>query len=172
VLRHPKATEEERHAFQQKLAQQVNKAVVYIDESGFQEDMPRLYGYALRGQRCFSKGPITYQRRTNVIGALLGKQLLTISLFENNVDTEVFSSWLKHDLLPKLPASSVLIMDNAAFHKNFAIQEAVRLAGHSFLYLPPYSPDLNPIERKWAHAKSIRRKYQCNIDELFAKYVT
>jgi len=172
VLFHPKAQEEERHAFQQQLAQQTNKPVVYIDESGFQEEMPRLYGYALRGQRCFGRHTSTYQRRTNVIGALLGKHLLTVSLFENNIDAEVFSIWVKQDLLPKLPSSSILIMDNAAFHKSVEMQAMIRIAGHTLLYLPPYSPDLNPIERKWAQAKSMQRKYECNINELFANYIT
>ena len=61
-------------------------------------------------------------------------------------------------------------MDNAAFHKGKAMQQQIKTAGHILEYLPPYSPDLNPIEHKWAQAKSKRRKYRCGIDELFKEY--
>ena len=135
--------------------------------------MPRLYGYAPRGQRCFGKCTLTYQGRTNVIGALLDKQLLTVltvSLFKTTINTEVFNLWVTRDLLPKLASPSILIMDNAAFHKSKSMQRAVEEAGHTLLYLPPYSPDLNPIECKWAQAKHTKRKYNCNLDQLFSKY--
>jgi transposase len=60
-------------------------------------------------------------------------------------------------------------MDNASFHKGTNMQQAVEAAGHVLLYLPPYSPDLNPIEKKWAQVKSIRRKVGGDIDQLFLK---
>lgn len=71
------------------------------------------------------------------------------------------------DLLPQLTPNSVVVMDNAAFHKNKIIQENLQQTEHILEYLPPCSPDLNPIEHKWAQAKAIRRKYQCSINELF-----
>ncbi len=58
-------------------------------------------------------------------------------------------------------------MDNASFHKRLDTQAAIRQAGHQLEYLPPYSPDLNPIEHKWAQAKAIRRKQRCSIEEIF-----
>ena len=61
-------------------------------------------------------------------------------------------------------------MDNASFHKRLDIQEALRQAGHLLLFLPPYSPQLKPIEHKWAQAKAIRKQKQCSISELFALY--
>ena len=95
------------------------------------------------------------------------KTLLTITLFDCNIDTEVVSIWIEKDLLPKLPNESILVMDNASFHKSKAMQEKIKARGHTLEYLPPYSPDLNPIEHKWAQAKSKRRNYQCEVDELF-----
>ena len=129
--------------------------------------MPRNYGYAIKGERCYGSHDCGSKGRTNAIGALIGNRLLTISLFDCNVDTAVFSIWLKQDLLPKLPQGSVLVMDNASFHKNKLIEEEVKKAGHFLEYLPSYSPDLNPIEHKWAQAKSRRRKLKCDIDTLF-----
>lgn len=75
-------------------------------------------------------------------------------------------------MLPKLPKDSVIVLDNATFHKNKDMQDYIRDAGFTLEYLPTYSPDLNPIEHKWAQAKSIRRKYQCDIDLLFRDFCT
>jgi hypothetical protein len=144
--------------------------LIYIDESGFAHDMPRTHGYAPKGQRCFGKHDWGAKGRTNAIGALIGKVLLTVSLFESNINTDLFTGWIEQDLLPKLPANSVLVMDNATFHKSQTMQETIKKAGHTLEYLPPYSPDLNHIEKKWAQAKALRKKYHCSIDHLFQSY--
>ncbi len=132
--------------------------------------MPRTHGYSKIGQRCFGTHDWGAKGRTNAIGALLGTSLLTLALFDCNIDTDAFSIWAEQDLLPKLPSESILVMDNASFHKSKSMQEKIQAAGHTLEYLPPYSPDLNPIEHKWAQAKSKRRKHQCGIDELFKEH--
>ena len=129
--------------------------------------MPRLYGYAPKGQRCFGKHDWNAKKRTNVIGALLGKILLTVCLFQTYIDSDIFHAWVVQDLLPKLPLGAVIIMDNASFHKRQDTQNAIRSAGFILEYLPTYSPDLKPIEKKWAQVKAYRRKIQCSIDQLF-----
>lgn len=129
--------------------------------------MPRTHGYAPQGERCMGKHEWGARGRTNVIGALLKTGILTVSLFQGNIDTDTFTGWLEQDLLPKLPLNSVIVMDNAAFHKSIDMQKMIKQAGHTLEYLPVYSPDLNPIEKKWAQAKAIRRKLQCSIEELF-----
>ena len=144
-----------------------NRPVIYIDESGFAHDMPRTHGYAPAGKRCFGTRDWHAKGRTNAIGALLGKTLLTIGLFCSNVNADIFTAWVEQDLIPKLPPNAVLVMDNATFHKTSDTLKAIENAGHSALFLPPYSPDLNPIEQKWAQAKAIRRQKMCSIDELF-----
>ena len=133
--------------------------------------MPRLHGYAVKGNRCFGTHNWGAKGRTNVIGALLFGAVLTVSLFQTNVNTGIFSSWVIEDLIPKLPANSVVIMDNASFHKGMLMKKAIEDAGHTLLYLPPYSPDLNPIEKKWAQAKAIRRRVGGSIDNLFKNHV-
>jgi len=99
----------------------------------------------------------------------VGGCLLTVCLFTANVDADVFTGWVEQDLLPKLPAKCVVVMDNATFHKRQDTQQAIALAGHTLECLPAHSPDLNPIEHKWAQAKAIRRKMNCPLDGLFAK---
>ena len=141
--------------------------MVYIDESGFAHDMPRTHGYALKGKRCQGMRNWNSRGRTNIIGALLGTTMLTAALFSCNVDSDVFHAWITEDLLPKLSANSVLVMDNAAFHKRNDTRVAIEDAGHKLEYLPPYSPDMNPIEHKWAQAKAIRRAKSCSIPEIF-----
>ena len=150
---------------------EAGRPIVPLDESGFSHDMPRTHGYAEKGKRCYGSHDWGAKGRTNVIGALLETTLLTVSLFSSSINTEIFTSWVEQDLLPKLPPNSVLVLDNATFHKGQLMQEMVKKAGHTLLYLPPYSPDLNSIEKKWAQAKSIRRKHLCSIPELFLSYV-
>lgn len=131
--------------------------------------MPRTHGYAPKGKRCYGRQNWGAKGRTNAIGALMGGLLLTVSLFQTTINTNVFNRWMEKDLIPKLPPQCVLIMDNASFHKGDQMKQALKKAGHTLLYLPPYSPDLNPIEHKWAQAKAIRRKKRCDINELFAQ---
>ena len=118
--------------------------MVFLDESGFAHDMPRTHGYAPKGTRCFGTHDWGAKGRTNVIGALFAGALLTVSLFQTTINTDIFNRWVIEDLIPKLPTKSVVILDNAAFHKGKDMIEALELAEHSLLYLPPYSPDLNP----------------------------
>lgn len=149
---------------------QEGRQIVYGDESGFAVDMPRLSGYSMVGRRCFGLRNFGEKKRTNVIGALCAGSLVTAALFTFNIDTEVFKTWVKDDLLPKLPEKSVFVIDNASFHKHESIKNLLEQQGHKLLFLPPYSPEFNPIEKKWAQAKQIRRTHQCSLNELFQKY--
>lgn len=144
---------------------------MYLDESGFAVDMPRRYGYAQIGKRCYGSCNWQARGRINVIGASMNMTIISIGLFDTHIDSDIFYQWTVECLLPNLRENSIIVLDNAAFHKRQDIQDAIRKAGHTLEYLPPYSPDLNPIEYKWAQAKAIRRKLQCDIDELFGDYL-
>jgi transposase len=147
------------------------RSVIYIDESGFATDMPRKYGYAPIGRRCPDKHDWNAKGRINAIGSLLGTCFISVTLLVGSVNANVFHAWVTQDLLPKLPVNSIVVMDNASFHKRKDIQDAIKCAGHTLEYLPPYSPDLNPIEHKWAQSKSIRRKEKCSVEDIFAIYM-
>ncbi len=88
-------------------------------------------------------------------------------LFDGNINSDIFYAWATQELLPKAPENAVIVLDNATFHKRKDILEAIEGKGHVVEFLPPYSPELNPIEKKWAQAKSIRRKFDYTPDELF-----
>ena len=142
ILCHPKRNQEARTTFQETIQQlkTSGRPILYLDESGFAVDMPRTRGYAPRGARCYSLCDWNAKGRINAIGALSGKRLITVSLFSCNVDSDVFHHWMINDLLPKAPKGSIMVMDNAAFHKRADTQKAITDAGHHIQYLPPYSP--------------------------------
>lgn len=143
-------------------------AIIYLDESGFAQDMPRTHGYSKQGKRCYGCSNWHAKGRTNAIGAIIGFVFLTVSLFQGSINANVFYAWLTQDLLPKTAPGSVIVMDNASFHKRADIVDAIKKHGCILEYLPPYSPDLNPIEKKWSQAKSVRRRNRCDVDTLFA----
>jgi transposase len=134
--------------------------------------MPRTHGYSIKGKRCYGKHNWGEKGRTNAIGALIDSSIVAIGLISGSVNTEVFNHWTRDILLPNLPKNSVVVMDNATFHKGKQMQQIIQDAGHTLLYLPPYSPDLNPIEKKWAQAKHIRRTKNCSIDTLFTSFMS
>ena len=129
--------------------------------------MPRTHGYAPIGARCYGKHDWHARGRTNVIGAITDNQFITTCIFEANVNSDVFYAWLTNDLLPKLSEKTVIVMDNATFHKRSDMIEAIKESGHILEYMPPYSPDLNPIEHKWHEAKAKKREKQCSVMKLF-----
>ena len=169
TLKHPKASGAARRIFQTIIGHHKleGRPIVYIDESGFAHDMPRTHGYAPIGARCFGTQDWQARGRTNAIGALIGKLLLTVGLFDKNINADIFTAWVKQDLLPKLPENSVIVMDNVVFHKRQDTREIITKAGHKLIFLSPYSPDLNPIEQKWAHIKVVRKDKNYDIETLF-----
>jgi len=132
--------------------------------------MPRLHGYAKKGQRCFDKIDWQAKGRINVIGAIINFKFITACLFDGNINAATFYAWLVYDLLPKLPKNAVLVMDNATFHKRKDIIAKIHASGHLLEFLPPYSPDLNPIEHKWFVAKAKRRKTGMSVYDIFKNY--
>ncbi len=90
-------------------------------------------------------------------------------LFAGTCNTAVFNTWLEQCLLKELTQPSVIIMDNAAFHKSSQTKQLIESHGHVLLYLAPYSPDLNPIEHTFAHLKAKRRKTQLPPEQLLGQ---
>ena len=148
--------------------EQQDRDIIFIDESGFCKEWLRTHGWSVKGQRCYGQYDWHLRNTTNAIGALHNSKLFAIGLFECSVNGDIFETWVEQVLLPELPKNSVVVMDNAAFHKRETTKELIENADHEILWLPPYSPNLNPIEKKWAQVKYIWRllKIDC-IDTLF-----
>ena len=87
--------------------------------------------------------------------------------FSGPCNTEVFNLWVENFLLKELEPGKIVIMDNATFHKSKRTQELIESVGSKLIFLPPYSPDLNPIEKFWSHLKRFLRNYLDNFKNLF-----
>lgn len=103
----------------------------------------------------------------NLIAGLFNQKIIAPLAFNGYTDSMLFNEWLKKQLLPLLPKDSVLVLDNAPFHKSVKTKELVEKAGCHLLFLPPYSPDLNPIENFWAVLKAKVRNLSSYTTSLF-----
>jgi len=149
-----------------------SKNIVYLDESGFLPSTQRNYGWAKRGKKVYGEKSGNSRPRTSLIAAKRGKQMLAPVLFEGSTNAIWFNSWLEKHLFRELNPQSTIIMDNAAFHKKKDIHEIATKHGHYVLFLPPYSPDFNPIEQDFANIKKIRSFANTNteIDYIIKTY--
>lgn len=124
------------------------------------------YGWSLRGEAIHELKPGSRRGRVSAIAAYGRDGLLAPMTFEGSCNRGVVEKWLEELLLPQLSAGKVLILDNASFHKGGKIRELVEQAGCKLLYLPPYSPDLNPIEQCWSWVKARVRRGRDDFETL------
>ncbi len=137
---------------------------MFVDESGANTRMTRLRGRALGGERLRARVPHgRYQTSTLVAGIRLDGPCAPW-LFEGPMDGEMFLAWMGQGLARALRPGDVVILDNLATHKIRGVREAVEAAGGRLLYLPPYSPDFNPIEPMWSKIKQILRSQAPRTD--------
>lgn len=155
-----------------KIKELTSKDIVYVDESGFEAHSYRPYAWSARGKEVhgerFGRGGI----RTNLIAGKRGPELLAPVLYEGTTSADLFNEWLKEHLLKELRPGSTIIMDNAAFHRKADVTKIAKKAGHDVLFLPPYSPDFNPIEQDFAIIKKIRQYLPLDtpLDEIVKSY--
>ena len=155
----------------QEATQSHGKTPVYLDESGFSETDFRRYAYAPKGI-CVQAQVPSHRYTTTLIAARLDGCFTAPLLFEGNrCDKIAFNTWLSEMLCPLLNHTHVVIMDNASFHKGSETAALIRASGASLLFLPPYSPELNPIEKDFANIKRIRQyNAETSIDDIIKVY--
>ena len=147
------------------------KKLVYMDESGFSETDFRRYAYAPKGVSVEAQVPSHRYTTTTLIAARLDGCFTAPMLFEGSCDAIAFNTWLSAMLSALLNDTHVVIMDNASFHKGSETAALIRDSGASLLFLPPYSPELNPIEKDFANIKRIRQyNAEASIDEIIKVY--
>jgi len=130
---------------------------VFVDESGANTKMTRWCGRAPSDQRLIAGIPQGHYQTNTLISAVRLKGACAPWLFEGAMDGEMFLAWVRQGLVPTLQKDDLVIMDNLATHKVQGIREAIETAEAQLLYLPPYSPDFNPIENMWSKIKQILR---------------
>ena len=149
------AAREEWRASQGELNPQ---SLVFIDETGAATNMARRYGRCPRGQRLLTSVPWGHWKTTTFVAALRVDQVTAPSVFDGPIDGASFRAYVEQCLVPMLRPGDIVVMDNLASHKVAGIREAIEAAGAELRYLPPYSPDLNPIEQFFVKLKALLRK--------------
>ena len=139
---------------------------VCMDETGVNIAMARPYARALKGTRVQASKPYNKGQNMTVLGALSLEGVLAPMTVEGGTDTEVFSTYVKDILAPALRPGNVVIMDNLSSHKVEGIQGAIEAVGATLEYLPPYSPDLSPIEECWSKVKATLRAKAARTREM------
>ena len=131
---------------------------MFIDETGTSTKMARLYGRAKQGQRCRAPIPHGHWKTTTFVGALRRSGLTAPMVLDGAMHGAAFLAYVEQVLVPTLKPGDVVVMDNLPAHKPLAVREAIERAGASLRFLPPYSPDLNPIENAFAKLKAILKR--------------
>ena len=159
--------EDKRDQFKELIAPLDSATLVYIDEAGVDNRLFRPQARAIIGQKVYANIPGKKSERYSIIGGWVNHKFIAPFTFQGGCNANVLNAWLKNILLPELPKRSTLVMDNAAFHKSAKTKELIESAGCQLLFLPTYSPDLNPIEHCWHTLKSILRPLvQQNTENL------
>jgi transposase len=143
--------------------------LVFLDETAAATNMTRRYGWAPRGQRCRIAVPQGHYKTTTVTAALRADGLCAVDLADGATDGGRFRAYVTDTLAPVLRHGDTVILDNLGAHKVAGVREAIEAAGARLLYLPPYSPDFNPIEQVFAKLKRLlRTKPARTVADLWA----
>jgi transposase len=145
--------------------------LVFIDESSMKTNMTRRYGRAKRGQRLVAAVPHGHWKTTTFLGALRCDGLTAPLVIDGAINGELFVAYVEQVLVPTLKPGDVVIMDNLRVHKMAAVRQAVEASGATLLFIPPYSPDLNPIELAFSKLKALLRAKAIRTTEALWKAV-
>ena len=148
-----------RRSFLRKVARIAIDRLVFLDEAGLNCSMTRSHAWVKRGSEYEERVPMNWGKNLTLIGAIRLRGWVTLGTMFATANRERFVRWLRTRLLPKLCRGDVLIMDNATAHHAPQVATLCKAAGVRLLYLPPYSPDFNPIEPGWALQKQHVRKH-------------
>ena len=132
--------------------------LVFIDETGTATNMARRYGRSPRGERCRAKVPHGHWKTTTFVAGLRVGELSAPCVIDGPMDGDSFLAYVEQILCPTLKAGDIVVMDNLRSHHVDGVREVIEAQGATLRYLPPYSPDLNPIEQVFAKLKALLRK--------------
>lgn len=146
-----------RYEFRHWLLSVDPRNLVFVDESGVNLGMARLFARAMRGQRAVGHKPRNTGENVSLLGALSLDGLIASMSVKGSVDTNVFLTYLSQVLLPELWEGAIVVLDNLKVHHAAVIRQIIEAAGARLVFLPPYSPDLSPIELCWSKVKQFFR---------------
>ena len=140
--------------------------LVFVDEMGTNISLAPLYGWSRRGERAFSSVPRNWGKNLTLLASMSLEGMGPCLAVEGSTTTKVFETYLEHLLAPTLQPGQVVVMDNLTSHKGSRVRELIEGRGCELLYLPPYSPDFNPIEEAFAKLKALLRKAEARSREM------
>jgi transposase len=165
VERDTEANRERRKEFLEAIRTIWPERLIYLDESGVTTSMTRLYGRCLGGQRIREATPGGDWKILTILSAMSVRGLIATMTIEEPTDNDIFLAYVEKVLGPALRPGDAVVMDNLSSHKVKGVRELIENAGASVLDLPPYSPDLNPIEKMWAKLKQLLRAAKARTKE-------
>jgi transposase len=139
--------------------------LVFIDESGAKTNMTRRYGRAKDGQRAVDDTPAGHWCTTTMISSVRLDGSTACMVVDGATTKDIFKAYVEKILLPTLHPGDVVVLDNLSSHKNHEVRDLVESVGAELWFLPPYSPDLNPIEKMWSKVKAILRKLKARTEQ-------
>jgi len=143
--------------------------LVFVDETWASTNMTPTRGRSLKGTRCIGHAPSGHWKTTTFLCGLRTVGLIAPLVIDGPINGELFRAWVEQMLVPVLQPGDVVVLDNLRSHKVAGIEEAIRAAGAQLLYLPPYSPDYNPIEQVFSKLKTLLRKAAARtVDDLWS----
>lgn len=140
--------------------------IVYVDETGIDTCLYREYCYAKRGEKVIGYVYGRKYSRVGIVAAQRGKKILSPFQYKGTMNSKLFERWFENNLLRSIPSESIIVMDNAAFHRKRQLTLLAENNGHRIIFLPPYSPELNPIEHFWAFLKQKLKKCLHNFSNF------
>ena len=160
-----------RGAWHASLADVPAGRLVFVDESGARTDMTRLYGWGAVGERVVGPVPHGHWKTCTMLAAVRLSGPFAAVTIDAAVDADAFLVWAREVLAPQLTPGDVVVMDNLPAHKVPGVAEAIEAAGAGVRYLPPYSPDLNPIENLWSKVKARLRAAAARTSDALGKAI-
>lgn len=158
-----------RSEYQAEIGWEIISRLKFLDEAGSNLSMTRLYGRAAPGERVFDSVPQNYGENISMLATLSLDGITAPMTIAGAVDGVVFLAYVEQVLAPTLQKGDVVVMDNLGAHKVKGVREAIEGCGAKLIYLPPYSPDLNPIEKCWSKIKTYLRAAKARTREALEK---
>ncbi|MCL1876402.1 MAG: IS630 family transposase [Synergistaceae bacterium] len=146
--------------------------LIFIDESSVNTGMTRLYGRGLGKERVVDYVPDVRFERTTILSSVRANGEMVPLVFEGSLNGELFKEYISQFLAPTLKEGDIVIMDNLTSHKVKGVADLIATTGAKVVYLPPYSPDLNPIEMLWSKMKAYLRKTKVRVKELLNNVIS
>lgn len=169
--RDSEANRKRRAEFAARISTIAPERLIFLDESGVTTSMTRLRARCTGGRRIHEAAPGGHWKIMTILGAMSLNGMVAAMTIEEATDGDIFLAFVQQVLCPALKPGDVVVMDNLSSHKLAAVRASIEKAGAELLYLPPYSPDMNPIEKAWAKLKELLRAAKTRTREALEQAI-